>query len=455
MRWRRYLVLAVVVAGTLLGLAALARASARALADERAERIGGLLADQLASFADHARYLATLGGDGGDPSDSDSLAARVSTYLTNFRGLARFEVYDGAGERTLHVERFGDMVATLPAARLPGKVAPAPPRTGVAIGSVTIDVGRLERRPDRRRVVSYVARRRAGGVIDLTVYAEPFLAPLREQGARLLEPGASAPPDASVAGDSRWPVAVGVDTRPGPRLLLLALGVLVLALAAVVISERQLRAQERAALDRRLAAMEKLQSLGLLAAGVAHEINNPLEGIANWLKLGKIDKASEGFERIRAIVSDLLRFARPEEESGTADVAASCRRALELARFAKGFRPTDVDTSLPDGLHVCTSARTLEQVVLNVLLNAGAVSERVVLTAHADAARARIEIADSGPGIAPADLARVFDPFFSRSGGTGLGLSVSYGLVRAAGGDLRARNDEGGGARFIVELPLA
>jgi len=102
----------------------------------------------------------------------------------------------------------------------------------------------------------------------------------------------------------------------------------------------------------------------------------------------------------------------------------------------------------------------LEQVLLNLLLNAGEAardtgSPHVDVFAEAADGRVRIRLKDNGPGIAPEDLSRLFDPFFTRGSGTGLGLSVSYGILKAVGGDLRAANDAAGGACFTIELPIA
>ena len=115
---------------------------------------------------------------------------------------------------------------------------------------------------------------------------------------------------------------------------------------------------------------------------------------------------------------------------------------------------------MPGGLLVKGAPGTLVQVFLNILLNAGAAMQnaderRIAITARRTGTHVRIAFRDTGPGINPADLPRLFDPFFSRSSGTGLGLSVSYGMVKAAGGDLWAENADGGGARFVVELEAA
>jgi signal transduction histidine kinase len=312
----------------------------------------------------------------------------------------------------------------------------------------------------RRHVVRFFAPREEGGTLELTVLLDPFLEPLRAAGAGLraadgswLVPGGG---EAHADGDG-WSVVA--PAGPGPLGFYAAGGaaVLLLAAAALLLSERQLRAQERAALEQRLAQQDRLSSIGLLAAGIAHEINNPLEGIANWLALGEAGRVREGLDRIRAIARDLLSFARRDPGDGPAEVKGCVARALDLARYGQAFRGVEVRDRVPPGLAVAAPPRLLEQVLLNLFLNAGTAmrgSGRVEIDAARDGASVTVVVADHGPGIAAQDLPRLFDPFFSRTGGTGLGLCVSYGMVRACGGELRAANGAAG-AVFTVELPAA
>jgi signal transduction histidine kinase len=325
-----------------------------------------------------------------------------------------------------------------------------------------VDPRREELDPARRHVVRFVAPREGGGTIELTVLVDAFLEPLRAAGAVLRNAAGEAmlggPGGAGRASGDGW--TVEAPAGEGQLGLHAALGgaVLLLALAAAVLSERQLRVQERAAVEQRLAQQDRLSSIGLLASGIAHEINNPLEGIGNWLAVGDVAKAREGLDRIRSIAKDLLSFARRDPGDGPADVKACVARALDLARYAQVFRGVEVRDGVPEALPVAAPARLLEQVLLNLLLNAGAVMKgvrRVGIEAFRNGTTVKIEILDSGPGIAAADLPRLFDPFFSRTGGTGLGLCVSHGMVHACGGELLARNSSDGGAVFTVELPAA
>jgi signal transduction histidine kinase len=455
MRRLRYAVLGGVTLLALLGLALAAHAQFRALADERAKGLRDELSSQLDACAEHARYLARR------PPDS------IPSYLTYFRGLARVRLFDAEGKPTHHFERHpytrdADLVATLPPGLLAGGPArlPRPPTPGlVGRTDFLVDARREELDPARRHVVQYLCSREGGGTIELTVLAGPFLEPLRAAGAVLraldgevLVAGPGGPGRAE--GDG-W--SVEAPAAGGQFGLYVGLGgaILLLAAVAAAISERQLRAQERAQVEQRLAQQDRLSALGLLAAGIAHEVNNPLEGIANWLALGETGRVREGLERIRSIARDLLSFARRDPGDGPADVKACVTRALDLARYAEVFRSVDVEDRVPAALLVSAPPRLLEQVLLNLLLNAGAAmkdSRRVAVEAARMGPRVRIAVSDSGPGIDEKDLPLLFDPFFTRTKGTGLGLCVSRGMVRACGGELSASN-AAEGAVFTVELP--
>jgi signal transduction histidine kinase len=278
--------------------------------------------------------------------------------------------------------------------------------------------------------------------------------------------------EAPLAGDYAWTVALMVVITA----VLVAAGFFILRLSErafrLAESERTLRREQE--LARQLQIAERLSSVGLLTAGVAHEINNPLEGIGNYLSLLNaedleaerraryLEQVRHGFLRIQQIVADLLRFSRPSAERGRTDLVAVVERSLAMAGYGRHFRQVTVErVGLGQPLIVNGDAGRLEQVLLNLLLNAASAmdgSGRITLTGSrtTDASGGRwIELAveDEGRGIAPADLGRLFDPFFSGSGGTGLGLSVSYGIVKAHGGTLTAANRSARGACFTLRLP--
>jgi PAS domain S-box-containing protein len=240
-----------------------------------------------------------------------------------------------------------------------------------------------------------------------------------------------------------------------------------------LVSLRDLTPQKE--MERQLQIRERLSSIGLLTAGVAHEINNPLEGIGNYLSLLEradvpeetrrhhLEMVRHGFARIRDIVRDLLRFARPATGAGEADLSQVVDRALKLLTYSESFREVKVErVGLDAPLPVVGDSGRLEQVVFNLLLNAAAamgskgtitIRARRAKNPQSQADEVELVLQDSGPGIAPADLDRIFDPFFTATNGTGLGLAVSYGIVRAHGGTLSAENAPGGGARFTIRLP--
>lgn len=231
---------------------------------------------------------------------------------------------------------------------------------------------------------------------------------------------------------------------------------------------------DQRAVERRLQTAERLGSLGLLTAGVAHEINNPLEGMGNYLALLErgelpadrrqryLGEVRRGLHRIRDIVRDLLAFARPSLDSQRADLTRVVDEALSMVRYSRDVAEVSVERQgLDEPLAVAGDPGRLGQVVLNLLLNAvqaAGPGGRVLLrggrerTGEADE-RVLLEVLDDGPGLSDEALASLFDPFFSGTGGTGLGLAVSFGIIEAHGGDLSAANRPEGGACLRLTLP--
>lgn len=243
------------------------------------------------------------------------------------------------------------------------------------------------------------------------------------------------------------------------------------------------RVEERSAELRRrdleLAQGAKMAAIGTLAAGVAHEINNPIAFIsANlnhleevWKERGDahddegldvLGDCREGVERVRLIVSDLLYLARPSEgRSQLVDLRTVVRSVLPLLRHEARQRAR-IETRLDGSAAVSGDPRLLGQVVLNLVLNAAqAIPEgdpernRIEITLEASEERVRLHVRDSGAGIPSDVLPFIFDPFFTTKEagqGTGLGLAVSERIVREHGGRIEVESGPGGTC-MTVELP--
>ncbi len=231
-------------------------------------------------------------------------------------------------------------------------------------------------------------------------------------------------------------------------------------------NERLTRAQAE------LVAAERLATVGRLAAGVAHEVGNPLSGILGYLSLltGQQDLPGQSLEyverieaevhRINGIVRGLLDLGRPPRPTLTpVEVAPLAETAIRLVTAGPDFQGLELKVVVPPGLVVLADAGSLSQVLINLLLNAAqAMDGRGALRLQAlpDEAGVRIDVVDSGPGIAPDVRPRLFEPFFTTKPGgkgTGLGLAVSQSLVRSMGGTLEAKDAPGGGSCFSVRLP--
>ena len=232
---------------------------------------------------------------------------------------------------------------------------------------------------------------------------------------------------------------------------------------------------DRAELEQRLVQADKLSSIGLLAAGVAHEVNTPLAVISTYAQMlakqvsedsqksAILEKIAKQTFRASEIVNSLLNFSRTSTTSfGNVDVNRVVQETLSLLEHQMHKAGVEIRTDLdPDLPPVHGNAGKLQQVFLNLFLNArDAMSSggKLEVRSYCDGLGARIEVSDTGHGIAPENLHRIYDPFFTTKGakkGTGLGLSVTYGIIQEHGGGIEVSNRRGGGATFRVELPLA
>ncbi len=234
-------------------------------------------------------------------------------------------------------------------------------------------------------------------------------------------------------------------------------------------------ALDNARLSSELVHAEKLSAVGELASGVAHEINNPLTTILGLaqLMLSRAELSASVRERIAliadeasrtaAIVQNLLMFARHyPPERRPCSLADAVHRVMALKSFQLEHDKIRVTLDLGDGQTVWADENQIQQVLLNLVQNAHQAMARqsgerlLTVRLRRRERHVAIEVLDSGPGIASHLLSRIFDPFFTTKApgeGSGLGLSVSYGIVGQHGGRLYAENRPEGGAIFVVELP--
>jgi signal transduction histidine kinase len=272
----------------------------------------------------------------------------------------------------------------------------------------------------------------------------------------------------ALATSSRWTLLLHLALVP----LTIGLGLLALRSErqnARLAAAREVEEQQRA-LERQVWHAERLASVGRLASGLAHEINNPLAGMTTWLDLLEEDleagagerarstgaKLRIGLERIRDIVSSTLAFADPGRGEAT-DVDL---RAVvdDTASFVGTLMPqVTIEPALgTDPILVRGDRPALGQLVLNLLVNAAEVQQRsgwIRVELSTSSTLAYLLVEDDGPGIAEEVLATMFEPFVSGRGSTGLGLSVCFGIVAAHGGTIHGENRGERGARFVVELP--
>ena len=245
-----------------------------------------------------------------------------------------------------------------------------------------------------------------------------------------------------------------------------------------------LRARDRrqqAESEIKLLQSEKQASVGRLAAGVAHEINNPLTGVLTFTHMllrrkdldtevrADLQTIAKETERVRAIVKGLLDFSRQTKlEPESTDINKLVRSAITLVDNQALVKGVQLEFLPTDGLPVRTVDRSqMQSVILNIMMNAidatepgGTITVRTgfsVSKGKTEQDGIEISISDTGCGISKENLGKIFDPFFTTKEvgqGTGLGLSVSYGIVAHHGGNIRVQSEVGKGSSFTIWLPL-
>jgi signal transduction histidine kinase len=231
--------------------------------------------------------------------------------------------------------------------------------------------------------------------------------------------------------------------------------------------------------DAEMVHAEHLATIGELAAGLAHEIRNPLAGIAGAIEIitkdfpqdhpdrEVLEDLRQEVRRIEKTLNDLLVYARPKPpQFGRADIKETIARTLQLARQQTGARQVDFSIQIaPSFPPFLADSEQLHQVLLNLVLNGIQAIEkegRIIIEAGvrtADGpnrpAMVEISVTDTGPGIPPEHLERIFRPFYTtKRGGTGLGLSLCRRIIAAHGGTLGAESELKKGSRFVIRIPL-
>jgi signal transduction histidine kinase len=456
----------------------------------------------LANSAPITRLLATdEGGAADEPVARQAAEAALLLFLRARPEVTRLTVRDAGGRPLVMAGRRGGIpILWVSSARPTGQEGPAMaaerPRVTTTVSAVEAEVA--------PNVLLNAATR--GGASDV---GSDRRCHLEDAGGTLLAraTGTAAETDArlvsasaDVAGEgwgrpSPWRLVCDLDQDAAAALLepvasryrttlALNLGAMALAVCLGLLAIREAGQRERLEahareearvhdLERQLYHAERLTSLGRLTAGLAHEINNPLEGMANYLRLTRdalargdgetarkrLEGIQQGLDRAALVVHQALAHADPARAPREpVDLNAVLAETAEFVRSRPEFANVRFEAHLCDArLFVEGSPSMLGQVALNLIVNACEAQPRggeVQVGSRREGARAVAEVADRGPGIAEAERARIFEPFFSTKNSTGLGLSICHSIVRQHGGDLEVAPREGGGTVFRMSLPI-
>ena len=387
----------------------------------------------------------------GEPLSSEDMtllgavAAQAATALENARLYGQLS---GKADEIERLRQFGDSVVE-----------------SLTDGLVVIDLDERVLRWNRRmEELAGVDRGRAVGREMSKLFPKPFVETL--EAARRESPAGTTlyrVPLTSMSGDQRRSVLVNIAVSPFQTDAASHAG-------RIIVLED---ITDRANIEEQLRLSEKMAAIGLLAAGVAHEVNTPLTGISSFTqmllersepddpKVQLLEKIERQTFRAAKIINSLLNLARPSSgEMAPVDLNVVINDVIALLEHQ--FKMGNVQvrkTLVAPGPVVRGFEYKLQQVFLNLFLNArdampkgGWLSIETVIDGDAVA----IEVADTGMGIPSEHIARIYDPFFTTKpeGGTGLGLSVTYGIVQEHQGTLTCESDMGHGTRFRLVLPL-
>jgi len=295
--------------------------------------------------------------------------------------------------------------------------------------------------------------------------------------ARMVEMIRGTPAEGAAEGAAYYRVPMATRHEPSRRLLV-NVGATPLrdshaqvAGTIVIVEDISTRVQ----LEEQLQISEKMASIGLLAAGVAHEVNTPLTGISSFTqmllenanaddpKTQVLEKIERQTFRAAKIVNGLLNLARPAQiDAGPCDIHAVINDVLSLLEHQFRTGSIQVRKELAGNAPIVQGIEhKLQQVFLNLFLNARDAMPSggwLTIVTRDDRTGAVIEIGDTGSGIPAEQLSRIYDPFFTTKEigkGTGLGLSITYGIVQEHGGTITCDSQVGQGTRFSIRLPLA
>jgi signal transduction histidine kinase len=236
---------------------------------------------------------------------------------------------------------------------------------------------------------------------------------------------------------------------------------------------------EKKTLEQHLIQTQKMESIGTLAAGIAHEVGNPLASISALVQvaqrntndefvLDKLGLVKSQVTRISKIIRDLVDFSRPSNfEMQTMDINESLKESVEITKVGTKEKDIDINLNLSDDLpSLPLITDQMEQVFVNILLNAVDALHEIKDTMYekridVETAVAKdtvvITFSDNGPGIKEENKTKIFEPFFTtkqKGKGTGLGLWVSYGIIKNFHGNIEVKSEPGKGTTFIIHLPI-